>query len=88
MPDEDAKTGGRRVVNSFTVRFVHLTEQEAAQSADMIEIEPQYAWRGVVRHIQSGTELHFKRLDEVKAFMLKHLSSELRATSHEPRASS
>jgi hypothetical protein len=83
MLDEGAKADSRRVVNSFVVRFVHLTEQEAAASADMIEIEPQHAWRGVVQHIQSGTELHFNRIEQVKAFMLKHLSNEQQATSGE-----
>jgi hypothetical protein len=83
MLDERAKAGSRRVVNSFMVRFVHLTEQEAAESADMIEIEPHHAWRGIVQHIQTGTELHFNRLDEVEAFMLKHLNHEQRATSSE-----
>lgn len=75
MGDERSKTG-RRVVTSFVVRFVSESGQ--------IELEPETplqpeqderlnGWRGVIQHIQTGSELHFSRLEEAEAFMLKHL---------------
>ncbi|MDX1615022.1 MAG: hypothetical protein R3300_11985 [Candidatus Promineifilaceae bacterium] len=52
-------------VNSFVVRFV----QEAALPPE----QDPAAWRGVIRHVQSKTELHFTNFHDAVTFMSRFL---------------
>lgn len=71
MGDERSKAG-RRVVNSFMVRFVNeAIEKKIASEAD----ERLDGWRGVIQHIQTGAEFHFNRFEEAEAFMMKYLQT-------------
>ena len=46
-------------VHSFMVRFVLDTTEESGEAR----------WRGLIRHVQSGAELHFSRVEEALQFM-------------------
>jgi hypothetical protein len=46
-------------VHSFMVRFVLETAEESGEAR----------WRGLIRHVQSGAELHFNRVEEALQFM-------------------
>jgi len=48
-------------VHSFIVRFVN-------QRADAPD---RGQWRGLIRHVQSGTELYFWRIEEANEFMAR-----------------
>ncbi len=51
-------------VISFVVRFVQGIESVPGSTGGS-----GAGWRGLVRHIQSGEEVHFLRLEEVTEFM-------------------
>lgn len=55
-------SGPEAQVISFLIRLVR------AQGGD-----PSDAWRDLVRHVQSGQELHFRRLEEAVTFMERFL---------------
>ncbi|MEZ4519789.1 MAG: hypothetical protein R3C44_24160, partial [Chloroflexota bacterium] len=52
-------------VNSFVLRFV----QESATS----DGEPEADWHGIIRHVQSNTELRFVQIDEALAFIATYV---------------
>lgn len=56
------------LITSFVVRFILRQAPEAGGTSPL--------WRGVIRHVQSGQEAHFHRLDEVLAFMARFLPAE------------
>lgn len=55
--------GGPRRVTSFVIRFVEGTSPGASASS----------WYGTIRHVQSGREVSFSRLNEALAFMVEIL---------------
>ncbi len=82
MADELPKKT-RRVVTSFMLRFIYEAEATEADF-DRMNLTPALeeasaglaagtAWRGVVQHIQSGTEYNFSKLAEAEAFIMKHI---------------
>lgn len=52
-------------VTSFILRFTqeHLSEIES--SAD--------AWRGVIRHVQTGEQTHFIQMEDALAFIARYV---------------
>ena len=80
---EDHNTKRRRVVTSFMLRFVYEAETAEAgpgeevltpyPAADSAGSGPTTAWRGVVKHIQSGAEYNFSRMADAEAFIMKHI---------------
>lgn len=52
-------------VNSFVLRFV--LESPAPES----EVDVQ--WHGIIRHVQTNTELRFVRIEEALAFMATYV---------------
>jgi hypothetical protein len=72
----------RKVITSFMLRFV----REAKINEDIPDLpgipeetslsneeDTTSAWRGVIKHIQSGAEQHFTTLAEAESFMKKYI---------------
>ncbi len=76
-----ADTHKRREIVSFMLRFVREAEEEllltpaTAEQATPASNQAQ-SWRGVVKHIQSGTEHHFTTLDEAESFIKKFIENQ------------
>ncbi len=69
----------RRVITSFMLRFVRETEA-APELSDLTPApgpveSPPDAWRGVVKHIQSGAEQHFTSMEEAQSFINKYIQA-------------
>ena len=54
---------------SFVLRFVY---DEAAEGASPGE-HGALGWYGIVRHVQSNSERHFTRWEDVSAFVAKYV---------------
>ncbi|NWJ45633.1 MAG: hypothetical protein HXX08_07120 [Chloroflexi bacterium] len=68
----------RVVISSFMLRFVHEVEEETKAAIDKEQAEGesevlQSAWRGIIKHIQSGEEHHFTTLDDAESFIKKFI---------------
>lgn len=86
----------RRVITSFTLRFMREAEEFPVEivvpplPAEMVPLEPDLAgrtgaaWRGVVKHIQSGAEQPFSSMTEAENFIKNTLKTDriLRAALH------
>jgi hypothetical protein len=67
-PDNlDALTDPETHLVSFVLRFV------CDGPADP-DCGPAAGWHGVLRHVQTNTELHFTRWDEAVAFISRHVA--------------
>ena len=72
----------RKVITSFMLRFVREAkiDEDISDLPDIPEENPRLnednsapAWRGVIKHIQSGAEQHFTTLAEAESFMKKYI---------------
>lgn len=50
-------------INSFVLRFVQESNPDVVSGGGDVE------WHGVIRHVQSDTELRFVQMDEALAFI-------------------
>jgi hypothetical protein len=54
-------------VESFVLRFVHDVAEEGAS------VPTEHAWRGIVVHVQSNTEVNFTEFADAVAFIARYL---------------
>lgn len=53
-------------LTSFVLRFIY-------EEPPATPVAPVVAWRGVLRHVQSNTEIHFTRWEEAAAFIAQYV---------------
>ncbi|MDB5081782.1 MAG: hypothetical protein JWP00_3706 [Chloroflexi bacterium] len=77
------QNNSRRVITSFMLRFVREADDTPVTlivpPTPDEPVDPELAsrngaaWRGVVKHIQSGAEQHFSTMAEAENFMKKYI---------------